>query len=385
MKRKIAILCDFDIAKRPRPFRMIKMLQEEYKIFAISKEGSFIQGIECFSFPAAKSSKQRTQKEDQIIQSYCYNREFDKLIYTPNRRVITDILTSIPVLDLIIVEDITLLPFASDYVLRHPNTKILIDLREYYPLEYENDFLWLETFGVFFKYLCTQYLPCVDFAITVSEGIAMRYQKDFGIACEIFYSLPPFFDLVPSKLSCRFEIIYHGFLSPDRHSKNLLQIAHLLDERFCLNIMGLSNQKGFIEGMQQEAQNISNLKFLAPVCMEDIIPFCNRFDIGLITLPKNGFNNTYALPNKFFEYIQSRLCVVSTPIFEVKSLIEEFNIGQCANGFEAEDVARVLNGLDKRLLGAYKHNASNIAQKYSTQTNHSKIISIIEGILNAKK
>ncbi|MDO7252437.1 capsular biosynthesis protein [Helicobacter cappadocius] len=381
MKKKIAILADFDIAKRPRPFRLAMMLKDKYDICAIARECSFVEGIQCFSFPAPKTSKDRTEKENQDIINYCKNKEFDKLIYTPNRMVIFDILKSLPLLDVIVIEDIALLPFAIEYRKFSPNTKILIDLREYYPLEYEKDSLWLKSFGVFFEHLCQKYLPLVDKAIVVNGAIGEKYRNVFGIDVEVFYSFPPFVSLDPSRLTDTIKIIYHGFLSPDRHSHNLLEIAKNLDKHFCLYVMGLSNQKDYLEDIKHSAYDITNLKFLPPVDMKDIVTFCNQFDIGILTLQPNSFNNANALPNKFFEYIQSRLCVVSTPLFEIKKFIDKYKIGRTSEGFDAKDIVQTLNNMDKKTIFSYKENASKASYDLSMNTNISKIISIIEGLI----
>lgn len=379
--KKIAILADFDIAKRPRPFRLALMLKHKYDIFAIARECSHIEGVRCFDFPAPRTSKERNEEENQAIRNYCKNKEFDKLIYTSNRKPIADILKSLPSLDVIVVEDITLLPFATDYVSFHQKTKILIDLREYYPLEYENDPLWIESFGLFFEYLCKKYLPLVNEAIVVSEAIGKKYESVFGISPKVFYSLPPFEFLNPSEVTHPLKIIYHGFLSPDRNSQNLLEIAKNLDSRFYLYVMGLSNQKGYLERIKDEAKNIQNLEFLPPVEMKNIVKFCNQFDIGILTLQKNSFNNASALPNKFFEYIQSRLCVVSTPLEEIKKNIDKYNIGKTSQGFDAQDVAYTLNSMDKQTIFAYKENASKASCTLSMKANMPRIEAIIEGLI----
>lgn len=379
--KKVAILADFDIAKRPRPFRLALMLRDKYDIFAIARECSHIEGIRCFSFPAPKTSKQRSEEENQAIRNYCKNKEFDKLIYTSNRKSIAEILQSLPSLDVIVVEDITLLPFATDYVSFHQKTKILIDLREYYPLEYENDPLWMESFGLFFEYLCKKYLPLVSSAIVVCEAIGKKYQSVFGISPKVFYSLPPFEVLNPSEITHPIKIIYHGFLSPDRNSQNLLEIAKNLDSRFCLYVMGLSNQKDYLEKIKNDAKDISNLEFLPPVEMKNIVKFCNQFDIGILTLQKNSFNNANALPNKFFEYIQSRLCVVSTPLEEIKKIIDNYNLGITSEGFDVQDIVHTLNSMDAQTIFAYKENASKASCDLSMEANIPRIEAIIEELI----
>lgn len=379
MKKKVVILSDFDIYKRPRPYRMAVMLKDNYEVIGIAKECSMIEGIKCLSYPSFKNSKQRSNEENQAIINHCKNNEFDKLIYTPNRLNIPIFLANLEKIDLIIIEDITLLPFGVDYLSKSPSTKILIDLREYYPLEYENNSLWLESFGKFFYYLCHKYLPKVHQAITVSKKIAQKYREVFNIKAEIFYSLPPFYDLQPSEIKDKIQIIYHGFLSPDRKSENLISIAKNLNNNFCLNIMGLSNQKNYLESLK--SNNTPNINFLPPIKMQEIIPFCNQFDIGILTLEPNNFNNASAMPNKFFEYIQSRLCVISTPLEEIKHFINNKKIGRVSKDFSIESVSETLNSLSKEEIFSYKLNSHQASQKYSTLTNKNRINTIIQNLV----
>lgn len=384
--KNIAVLSNFDISRRPRPYRLVLALKEHYNVFAIAQECSKINGVASFAFPALKTAKERSKEENEQLIRNCKNKEFKKLIYTKNRLIIKDFLRHINrqnELSLIVVEDIVLLPFAIDFKRIHKRVKIMIDLREFYPLEYEDNPLWLESFGKFFTYLCAEYLSQVDFAITVSKGIAQAYKRDFGITAEVFCSLPPFFSLEPSNVNqTAIEIIYHGFVSPDRRSENLLEIAQNLDERFVLNLMVSSNQIGYLEKLKHQAKKINNVKFLPLVEMDEIILFSQQFDIGILSLAPNSFNNTFALPNKFFEYIQSRLCVISTPLPEVKHFIEQYNLGKASKDFDSKSIAKTLNALNEKEIFIHKNASNKIAQQLSLKTNTPKILKIIADLIS---
>ena len=377
--KNILLLSDFDITKRPRPYRMLTALLGHYNLYAIAKECSPIKGVETFSYPSAKSAKERSQEEQDLLISRCKNKDFLPLIFTPNRLPITQILESLPPMHAIIIEDITLLPFATAYKRAHPHTKLLIDLREYYPLEYENDPAWLESFGAFFYFLCQQYLPQVDFAFSVSEAIARRYHEEFGLPCEILYSLPPYHDLTPSPVGERIEIVYHGFLSPDRNSHTLLEIAHHLKPHFRINILGLSNQKGFLESLQSNAPK--NMRFLPPVEMREIIPFTQRFDLGILTLTPNTFNNANAMPNKFFEYIQARLGVISTPLDSLKPLIAQGGFGTSSRDFTPASLVESINSLTPHDIESFKLHSHQNAKNFSLEQNQTKILSWLRELL----
>lgn len=380
MQKNIILLNDFDITQRPRPYRMLQMLKNHFNLFAIAKECKEIDGIKTFAYPPLKNSKDRTPIEQENLIQKLKNKDFIPLIYTPNRMEILNFFEAIPLADLIIVEDITLLPFAIDYKKTHTHTKILIDLREYYPLEYDNDPQWLESFGEFFYFICKNYLPDVDLAITVSEGIAEKYKKEFNLSCKIFYSLPPYHNIKPTPIKDKIQIVYHGFLSPDRNSNFLLEIASQLKEDFHINILGLSNQKDYLKDLKNKAP--SNVSFLDPVPMQELINFTNAFDIGILTLSPNTFNNTFALPNKFFEYIQARLALITTPLPSLTNLITTYDIGITSKDYSAKSLTTTLNCLTREQIMHYKSSSHHAANILNTHQNQEKILSWIKELFN---
>lgn len=377
--KNIALLCDQNPSLKPRPNRMIQMLKKHHHLFVFGSECPSIEGVQTFAFPALKRAKDRTQKEQERLENSLKNGDFSQIIFTPNRLILQDQLFLLQNLDLLIIEDLVLLPIASLYKEKNPQTKIMIDLREFYPLEYENDPAWLETFGKLFNFLCESYLPSVDIALTVSEGLQQRYQEAYGLSCELFLSLPPFFDLTPSE-NQRIELIYHGFISHDRESENLLEIATSLDSHLHLNIIALSNQPQFLESFTTQAQKIPSISLLPPVALQEIIPLTNRFDLGLITLKPNGFNNTYAMPNKLFEYIQARLGIISTPLPCIKPMLEKYRLGLCSKDFETSSLIALLNSLDKQKVKTLKKEAHQASQSLNLSNNQAKILSIISSM-----
>lgn len=382
MAANITILCDFDVSKRPRPSRLITMLKPFYTISVIAKQCTPIAGVRSFSFPALPTASSRTPAQNQAIVMHCQNGAFENLIFTPNRLPIRDYLAMLPPQQLLIVEDITLLPFALEYRARHKDTKILIDLREYYPLEYEDSKEWLASFGLFFRHLCEVYLPQVDGALCVSSGIAQKYYESFGVRSKVFLSLPPFAPLNPTPLSAPIQILYHGFVSPDRSSTNLISLAHKLPSEYRLYAMVLSNQPAFLHSLRAAAPK--NLVFVPPVSLEEIVPFSNAFDIGLIPFFPTTFNLVHCLPNKFFEYIQARLCILSTPLDEIKQFISQQQCGVCAKECSVDSLLEALSSLTHEEIIAYKSRSHDIAHTYSMESNTKRIVHIVAELLEHK-
>lgn len=381
--KNIALLCDRNPILQPRPYRMIEMLKMHYSLFVFGSQCPEIENVKTFSFPPLKTAKDRTPQEQEDLQHALMNQNFSKLIFTPNRLVLQKQLLSFSHFDLLIIEDLVLLPIALLYKDKNPRVKIIIDLREFYPLEYENDPSWLEGFGRFFDFLCRSYLHRVDLALTVSEGLRQRYKEVYHLNCELFLSLPPSFDLRPSQNE-RIELIYHGLISQDRESQNLLEIASSLDSHLHLNLIVLSNQPKFLESFIKQAKQISSISLFPPVALQEIIPFTHRFDLGLITLKPNGFNNTHAMPNKFFEYIQARLGIISTPLPCIQSLLEKHQFGFCSKDFSTSSLIALLNSLTMQQVKELKKKAHQASEIFCLPNNQTKILAILSSMLGEK-
>ena len=399
MKPHIAILADFDTTKRPRPHRMIESLKSMAHLYVIARETSPESGARCFSFPAPTHNAQtRTKEQNEKIRSLCEQGDFAPLIYTKERECIPTILRSLPKLHLIIVEDIVLLPFACDYKREssggkcrkdenHNSCKILVDLREFYPLEYE-DPAWLGGLGKLFSHLCTHYLPQADACLCVSEPIAARYEREFGVKSTLYYSLPPFYNLSPSPIESSttpaspLRLIYHGLISAERGSTNLLELARLLGSGYELSCMVLSNNTDYLAHFIRQAESIPNLTILPPVCLEEIVPRCNEFDIGVISLQDSSFNNKNAMPNKLFEYIQSRLCVISTPLDSLRTFFARYPVGRVAQGYGAPELARAITSLSCEEILEYKRASHTYARELSLETNAQKARDLVRALLD---
>lgn len=401
MNLNITLLCDHNINTKPRSSRLLELLSKIQKtsyhalnLNIISKDCHSLAFIDSaidstqatlFSFPLDKNSKQRTKQENDTIIELCQKGDFMPLIFTPNRKIVAKILNALPLQNLLIVEDITLLPFACEYKKHNPQCKILIDLREFYPLEYENDTQWLQGLGRFFAFLCETYLSEVDFAFSVSDGLCERYKRDFRIPCKLFLSLPPFYDVSPRPTQDKIKILYHGFISPDRSSMGLLELGKLLEQTpFSLYIMALSNQKGFLESFSQQARDLPALQILQPVAMKDIIPTSLEYDIGLIPFKPTTFNLAHCMPNKLFEYLQARLTILSTPLQDISHFLRTHQCGIITDGFESSDIFLALKNYTKDDIDKLKHNAHLAAQKWHLDMNLKILKNVLGDILGIK-
>ncbi|MEJ5273485.1 MAG: capsular biosynthesis protein, partial [Spirochaetota bacterium] len=282
--------------------------------------------------------------------------------------------------DLIIIEDIEILPIILKY---KKNAKILCDLREFYPLQHENNI----KFNILernYKYLlCKHFLSSCDAIITVSEGISNFFKNWFNLKPQVIMSCPYFIDIAPSKnISNTIKMVHHGAPNRDRKLERMIEIFQFLDERFYLDfyLVNYYNRK-YIEHLKKIAEPFQKIRFLNPVSFNDIIPTMNKYDIGLYLLEPTGINTKHALPNKFFEYIQARLMIAIGPSIEMEKLVLKYKLGIVSKTFKPKDLANLLNDLTNEDIWKYKINSDNASHELCFEKESKKLLKIIEEII----
>ena len=113
-----------------------------------------------------------------------------------------------------------------------------------------------------------------------------------------------------------------------------------------------------------------NNVFLVPcVPTDEIVLFTNKYDIGLYILEPTNFNNANALPNKFFEFIQSRLAIAIGPSPEMAKIIEKTKNGIVAEDFTPKRMAEKLNLLTYENIDLMKEKSNLLAQSLNADEN----------------
>ena len=98
-------------------------------------------------------------------------------------------------------------------------------------------------------------------------------------------------------------------------------------------------------------------------------------------LPSVNFNNKYALPNKFFEFIQARLALAIGPSLEMKRIVEQTGCGFFSSNFSAQCMADCLNRLSVHQIEEYKQKAHEAARSFSLEQSQKQILSIVNELL----
>lgn len=260
---------------------------------------------------------------------------------------------------LIVANDIYALPVALTH---RGSARVLFDAHEYAPRQFESWFLWRFFIQDYKEYLCRTRIPRVDAMTTVGPAIAEEYARAFGVRPAVVLNTPDYraVPYVPRHDST-IRLVHHGVAIRPRRLDIMIDAMSHLDDRFRLDFMLVPNDPRYLEELKKRASSNPRIAFVPDVEPGRIVEAISRYDVALCTYEPHSFNGLYALPNKFFEAIQARLCIVINLLVEMKQYLDEFDCGVIAGDYTPRSLADALYALDRRKVEACRRAADTAA------------------------
>ena len=232
---------------------------------------------------------------------------------------------------LIVANDIDTLPLALEC---RGQARVLFDAHEYAPREFEHWFLWRFFMQDYKEHLCRTRIPQVGAMTTVGPAIADEYARVFGVRPSVVLNAPYYRAAPPvPRDGDIIRMVHHGGASPLRRLEIMIDAMALLDERFQLDFMLVPNDPGYVKALKNRASSDPRIAFVPPVAPDDVVEKLSHYDVGLCTYAPYSFNGLHSLPNKFFDFIQARLCIAAGPLPEVARLVEQNKCGVMTKDF----------------------------------------------------
>jgi len=377
--KKIIIISFTDLKNDPRVNRQIRHLSKRFAVTAIGLKDPEIENVIFVKIElnyAASLVKKLKEKSLLLL------RQFDRYFDTIFGWQAADSLKQL--VDLVIANDVESLPLA--FRLSHnTNIPVICDCHEYAPLEFAHQFKWRLLHKPYNGFLCKKYLPRCRHVFTVSEGIAQAYFENYNVKPTVITNACDFVDLAPS--DCRedkIRLIQHGSAQPNRKIEKMIEVMKYTAPRFHLTLMLVPGYQGYIDDLKEKYRDMKNVTFVPPVLMAEITETLNQYDVGLYMLEPANFNNKMALPNKLFEFIQSRLALAIGPSPEMARIVKKYDCGIVCDAFLSKKMADVLNRLTIENIRYYKQQSHRFARELSAVPNMKHLDAVVDQVLQKK-
>jgi hypothetical protein len=375
--KKILVIAFTDLKDDPRVSRQIQWLRRDYDLTAVGLTGPGLGNVEFHPIspvkrpPINRLKRMLDYKLHRFESIYWSLYDFQPLLDRLMQRQF----------DLVIANDIETLPFGLRIANR---ARVLADLHEYAPRQFEDQLTWRFFFQAFNEYLCDTYLRHCDEIMTASPGFVPLYKKNYGVEPLVIGNETDYADLQPQPVNPEsIRIISHGVAIPHRKLELMMKIMDYTDSRFHLDLMLLPVHPGYYRRLQTMAARRPNVSVIPPVAREAIIPVTNGYDLSFMIFKPRSTNVKYALSNKFFESLQARLALVMGTSHQPQvEILQRFGCGIVLDYFNPKRIAARLNRLSAAQIEEYKQKSHLAAAQLTAQKNREKLREIVKRLVN---
>ena len=253
--------------------------------------------------------------------------------------------------NVIIIEDLKLVPLLIN---KKKKSKIIFDAREYYPKQFENSLVFKLIESKFNFRLCYNYLKKTDLILTVSRKIQQEYSNKFNVDVKLIMSAPKFNDTVINDInSNKIKIVHHGMANRNRQIEKMINCFKSFNDNFIFDLFLVGDNK-YIKELKLIASDCQRIQIKNPIRHDQIVKTLSSYDIGFFYVEPSTFNLKYCLPNKFFEFIQARLAILTGPSSEMSYLIDKYEIGMYSRKFDTNEIIELANNMTLDNLKTYK-------------------------------
>lgn len=213
------------------------------------------------------------------------------------------------------------------------------------------------------------------FSIMVNDSIAGEVQRIHRLKERpvVARNVPSYWELDPAEAARvrsglleklglpegTFLTMYHGALMPERGIENLLRAVALTPGTAAV-VLGNGNESyvSSLHALCRELGAADRVLFHPAVPVEALRNYAGAADMGVSLLQPVVQNHILALPNKFFENIQSLTPVIVSDFPAISSLLRHYGIGLPVNPESPEDIAAAIRRMrdDREFYAACKEN-----------------------------
>jgi len=135
-------------------------------------------------------------------------------------------------------------------------------------------------------------------------------------------------------------LMYHGNVMRGRGIDMLLEVT-AKNPNVCTVILGSALQEEYLEELKKNAGKLgigNRVLFCPAVPIEELWKYVGAADVGMILIPAIVKSYLYALPNKFFENIQSETPIICPNYPSYQPIMEQYSIGLSCDPTDLEQI-----------------------------------------------
>ena len=289
--------------------------------------------------------------------------------------------------DILHCNDLNTLPIA--FIVKkfyNKNIKIIYDAHEY-----ETEINGLSGIQKTLTKILEKFLiKYADKVITVSEAIAKEYKRLYPFIEEPKLVLnTPQYKEIEKKDKFREELgigkektifLYQGGLSKGRGIEILIDtFKSIEDEKVVIVFMGYGLLE---EEVKKASEKNENIYFREAVSPDVLLDYTSSADFGISTIEDSCLSYRYCLPNKMFEYLMAEIPVIVSNLYEMKRLVESYNIGVVAKQNSPQCLQEAIKEAVKLNKDELKTNIKKLKTIYNWEQQEKVLLDVYKELSN---
>ena len=194
----------------------------------------------------------------------------------------------------------------------------------------------------------------IDGFITVNESIRENYEYLYGIKNGIvLFNSPNKVNIEERSTELRDRLqlstedtlyIYQGGVSEGRGIEIILDAFSKLPKNFHIVFMGSGP---LVDMIKDYSARFLNIHHVPPVSYAQLAYITSGADVGLLLYENTCRNNYLCSPNKLFEYINSEIPFICSPLFELSRIVKKFRVGTILKRNDSESLMQAIQSCKK--------------------------------------
>lgn len=357
-KRKLLIISFSNISADARVLKQVALFSAQYDLYTCGYGPKAAGAVEHFEIPESEQSWQYSRLA-------LIFRQYRRAYWTNPAVSAAKALLVGSTFEGIFANEVDAVGLALSL---NPSNGVHADLHEYAPRQKEESPRWRWFVAPFIRWMCRRFITKAVSVTTVGEGIAQEYQREFGFTAAVVTNAAPYSSLAPTDVEYPLKLVHSGACLRGRGIVEILAAVERTTTDVQLDLYLTPNDPGYLKEIADLTVLSSRSRLNAPVPYIELAGTLNSSDVGVHVLPPINFNNAWALPNKFFDYVQARLGIVIGPSPEMARILEERKLGAVAESFTVESLVSVLDNLSKESVTEWKSAAHEVSRELSSES-----------------
>jgi len=247
-------------------------------------------------------------------------------------------------------------------------TRVHADLHEFFPGLPQPDDRLGERQRRYWTWLVRTHCAAAASSTTVGAEIAHRY-AEFGVTPGVVTNATHRRDLPVRPTGRPIRFVHSGNPFRDRGLGEIMRAVAASSADVSLDLYLMTHNQVELAAVAELADSLGDrIRILEPVSQGELVETLNGYDVGIHVLPPTSENNSLALPNKFFDFVQARLAIIVGPSLEMARIVREHDLGVVTDDFTEESIRRVLDGLTVDVVDRAKRAADTASHALSSES-----------------